>query len=81
MKLRLNNLVYTTDDEVKIQRLLEMGAETLEGGKGKKKVTTKIGTNSNLENLTVQELEALLDEKGIDRKGATKKADLIGLLK
>ncbi|MET3616599.1 ABC-type metal ion transport system substrate-binding protein [Peptoniphilus olsenii] len=80
MKLKLNNLVYTTTDENKILELQELGAIVIEDTDIKDE-TTKIDKTSNLKNLTVEELEALIDEKGIDRKGIVRKADLIALLK
>ena len=80
MKLRLDNLIYTTTDENKILELKELNAVVIED-EDIKDETTKIDENSNLKNLTVEELESLIDEKGIDRTGVSKKADLIKLLK
>lgn len=80
MKLKLDNLVYTTTDENKILELQELGAIVIEDNDIKDE-TTKIDKKANLKNLTVEELEALIDEKGIDRKGIVRKADLIALLK
>lgn len=80
MKLRLDNLIYTTTDENKILELKELKAIVIED-EDIKDETTKIDENSNLKNLTVEELESLIDEKGIDRTGVSKKADLIKLLK
>lgn len=80
MKLRLDNLIYTTTDENKILELKELNAVVIEDDDIKDE-TTKIDENSNLKNLTVEELESLIDEKGIDRTGVSKKADLIKLLK
>ena len=80
MKLRLDNLIYTTTDENKILELKELKAVVIED-EDIKDETTKIDENSNLKNLTVEELESLIDEKGIDRTGVSKKADLIKLLK
>lgn len=80
MKLKLDNLVYTTTDENKILELQELGAIVIEDNDIKDE-TTKIDKKANLKNLTVEELEALIDEKGIDRKGIVRKAELIELLK
>lgn len=80
MKLKLDNLIYTTTDENKILELKELKAIVIED-EDIKDETTKIDENSNLKNLTVEELESLIDEKGIDRTGVSKKADLIKLLK
>lgn len=80
MKLRLDNLIYTTTDGNKILELKELKAIVIEDDDIKDE-TTKIDENSNLKNLTVEELESLIDEKGIDRTGVSKKADLIKLLK
>lgn len=80
MRLRLDNLYYTTDNPDKIIELQELGAEIV-GGEKKVEKGIKIDRVSNLENLKVDELEKLCDEKGIDRSGATKKAELIELLK
>lgn len=80
MKLRLDNLIYTTTDENKILELRELNAIVIED-EDIKDETTKIDENSNLKNLTVEELESLIDEKGIDRTGVSKKSDLIKLLK
>lgn len=80
MRLRLDNLYYTTDNPDKIIELQELGAEIVSGEKTVEK-GIKIDKVSNLENLKVDELEKLCDEKGIDRSGATKKAELIELLK
>lgn len=80
MKLRLDNLIYTTTDENKILELKGLNAVVIED-EDIKDETTKIDENSNLKNLTVKELESLIDEKGIDRTGVSKKADLIKLLK
>lgn len=80
MRLRLDNLYYTTDNPDKIIELQELGAEIVDGEKAVEK-GIKIDKVSNLENLKVDELEKLCDEKGIDRSGATKKAELIELLK
>lgn len=82
MKLQLDNLIYTTDDELRIEKLEELGATVLAASEDEiKKEETKISVDANLENLTNAELEELIDERGIDRKGITKKADLIALLK
>lgn len=80
MKLKLDNLIYTTTDENKILELKGLKAVVIEDDDIKDE-TTKIDENSNLKNLTVEELESLIDEKGIDRTGVSKKADLIKLLK
>lgn len=80
MRLRLDNLYYTTDNPDKIIELQELGAEIV-GGEEAVEKGIKIDKVSNLENLKVDELEKLCDEKGIDRSGATKKAELIELLK
>lgn len=82
MKLRLDNLIYTTTDVGKIEQLESLGAVVIDDDSKAAKVVngTVIEENSNLKNLTVSELEALIDEKGIDRSGVTKKADLIALL-
>lgn len=80
MKLKLDNLIYTTTDKNKILELKELKAIVIED-EDIKDETTKIDENSNLKNLTVEELESLIDEKGIDRTGVSKKADLIKLLK
>lgn len=81
MRLRLDNLYYTTDNPNKILELQELGAEIVDGEVMVDEDKTKINDKSNLENLKVDELEKLCDEKGIDRSGATKKAELIELLK
>ncbi|MDU5323077.1 MAG: hypothetical protein E6149_00255 [Peptoniphilus harei] len=81
MRLRLDNLYYTTDNPNKIIELQELGAEIVDGEVMVDEDKTKIDDKSNLENLKVEELEKLCDEKGIDRSGATKKAELIVLLK
>lgn len=81
MRLRLDNLYYTTDNPNKILELQELGAEIVDGEVMVDKDKTKIDDKSKLENLKVDELEKLCDEKGIDRSGATKKAELIELLK
>ena len=81
MRLRLDNLYYTTDNPNKILELQELGAEIVDGEVMVDEDKTKIDDKSNLENLKVEELENLCDEKGIDRSGATKKAELIELLK
>ena len=81
MRLRLDNLYYTTDNPNKILELQELGAEIVDGEVMVDEDKTKIDDKSNLENLKVEELEKLCDEKGIDRSGATKKAELIELLK
>ncbi len=80
MRLRLDNLYYTTDNPDKIIELQELGAEIV-GGEKTVENGIKIDKVSNLENLKVDELEKLCDEKGIDRSTATKKAELIELLK
>ena len=80
MRLRLDNLYYTTDNPDKIIELQGLGAEIVGGEKTVEK-GIKIDKVSNIENLKVDELEKLCDEKGIDRSGATKKAKLIELLK
>lgn len=81
MRLRLDNLYYTTDNPNKILELQELGAEIVDGEVILDEDKTKLDDKSNLENLKVEELEELCDEKGIDRSGATKKAELIELLK
>lgn len=81
MRLRLDNLYYTTDNPNKILELQELGAEIVDGEVMVDEDKTKIDEKSNLKNLKVDELEKLCDEKGIDRSGATKKAELIELLK
>lgn len=81
MRLRLDNLYYTTDNPNKILELQELGAEIVDGEVIVDEDETKLNDKSNLENLKVEELEKLCDEKGIDRSGATKKAELIELLK
>lgn len=81
MRLRLDNLFYTTDNPNKILELQELGAEIVDGEVIVDEDKTKLDDKSNLENLKVEELEKLCDEKGIDRSGATKKAELIELLK
>ncbi|MDK7354957.1 hypothetical protein QP518_04260 [Peptoniphilus harei] len=81
MRLRLDNLYYTTDNPNKILELQELGAEIVDGEVIVDEDKTKLDDKSNLENLKVEELEKLCDEKGIDRSGATKKAELIELLK
>lgn len=81
MRLRLDNLYYTTDNPNKIIELQELGAEIVDGEVIVDEDKTKLDDKSNLENLKVEELEKLCDEKGIDRSGATKKAELIELLK
>lgn len=81
MRLRLDNLYYTTDNPDKILELQELGAEIVDGEVILDEDKTKLDDKSNLENLKVDELEKLCDEKGIDRSGATKKAELIELLK
>ena len=81
MRLRLDNLYYTTDNPNKILELQELGAEIVDGEVMVDEDKTKLDDKSNLENLKVDELEKLCDEKGIDRSGATKKAKLIELLK
>lgn len=81
MRLRLDNLYYTTDNPNKILELQELGAEIVDGEVIADEDKTKLDDKSNLENLKVEELEKLCDEKGIDRSGATKKAELIELLK
>lgn len=81
MRLRLDNLYYTTDNPDKIIELQELGAEIVDGEVIVDEDKTKLDDKSNLENLKVEELEKLCDEKGIDRSKATKKAELIELLK
>lgn len=81
MRLRLDNLYYTTDNPNKILELQELGAEIVDGEVIVDEDKTKIDDKSNLENLKVEELENLCDEKRIDRSGASKKAELIELLK
>lgn len=81
MRLRLDNLYYTTDNPNKILELQELGAEIVDGEVIVDEDKTKLDDKSNLENLKVEELEKLCDEKGIDRSGVTKKAELIELLK
>lgn len=81
MRLRLDNLYYTTDNLNKILELQELGAEIVDGEVIVDENKTKLDDKSNLENLKVEELEKLCDEKEIDRSGATKKAELIELLK
>lgn len=81
MRLRLDNLYYTTDNPNKILELQELGAEIVDGEVIVDEDKTKLDEKSNLKNLKVDELEKLCDEKGIDRSGATKKAELIELLK
>lgn len=81
MRLRLDNLYYTTDNPNKIIELQELGAEIVDGEVIVDEDKTKLDDKSNLENLKVEELEKLCDEKGIDRSRATKKAELIELLK
>lgn len=81
MRLRLDNLYYTTDNPNKILELQELGAEIVDGEVIVDEDKTKLDDKSNLENLKVEELEKLCDEKGIDRSGSTKKAELIELLK
>lgn len=81
MRLRLDNLYYTTDNPNKILELQELGAEIVDGEVIVDEDKTKLDDKSNLENLKVEELEKLCDEKGIDRSGASKKAELIELLK
>ena len=81
MRLRLDNLYYATDNPNKILELQELGAEIVDGEVIVDEDETKLNDKSNLENLKVEELEKLCDEKGIDRSGASKKAELIELLK
>lgn len=81
MRLLLDNLFYTTNDPNRIEELQSFGALIVSGEKEEVKDELKIDDNSNLKNLKVEELEKLCDEKGIDRSGATKKAELIELLK
>ena len=81
MRLKLENLYYTTDNPNKILELQELGAEIVDGEVIVDEDKTKLDDKSNLENLKVEELEKLCDEKGIDRSGASKKAELIELLK
>lgn len=81
MRLRLDNFYYTTDNPDKIIELQELGAEIVDGEVIVDEDKTKLDDKSNLENLKVEELEKLCDEKGIDRSEATKKAELIELLK
>lgn len=81
MRFKLENLYYTTDNPNKIIELQELGAEIVDGEVIVDEDKTKLDDKSNLENLKVEELEKLCDEKGIDRSGATKKAELIELLK
>lgn len=81
MRLLLVNLFHTTYDPKRIEELQSLGAIVVSGEKEKVKDELKIEDSSNLKNLKVEELEKLCDEKGIDRSGATKKAELIELLK
>lgn len=81
MRLKLENLYYTTDNPNKILELQELGAEIVDGEKDAVEDIMELDEKSNLKNLKVEELEKLCDEKGIDRSGATKKAELIELLK
>ena len=81
MRLLLDNLFYTTNDPNRIEELQSFGALIVSGEKEEVKDELKIDDSSNLKNLKVEELEKLCDEKGIDRSGATKKAELIELLK
>lgn len=81
MRLLLDNLFYTTYDPNRIEELQSLGALVVSGDEEEVKDELKIDDNSNLKNLKVEELEKLCDEKGIDRSGATKKAELIELLK
>lgn len=81
MRLKLDNLFYTTNDPNRILYLQELGAEIVDGEVIVDEDKTKLDDKSNLENLKVEELEKLCDEKGIDRSGANKKAELIELLK
>ena len=79
MKLKLNNLVYTTTSPVKIEQLKELGAIVLEGEEVIQENTVPEG--ANLENLKNADLMALLDEKGIEYDNKATKAELIELLK
>ena len=81
MRLLLDNLFYTTNDPNRIEELQSLGALVVSEDKEEVKDELKIDDSSNLKNLKVEELEKLCDEKGIDRSGATKKAELIELLK
>lgn len=81
MRLKLDNLYYTTDNPNKIIELQELGAEIVDGEVIVDEDVMELDEKSNLKNLKVDELEKLCDEKEIDRSGATKKAELIELLK
>ena len=81
MRLKLENLYYTTDNPNKILELQELGAEIVDGEKDVVENVMELDEKSNLKNLKVEELEKLCDGKGIDRSGASKKAELIELLK
>lgn len=80
MKLKLNNLVYTTTSPVKIEQLKELGAIVLEGEEEVIQENT-VPEGANLENLKNADLMALLDEKGIEYDNKATKAELIELLK
>ena len=81
MRLLLVNLFHTTYDPKRIEELQSLGALVVSGDKEEVKDELKIGDSSNLKNLKVEELEKLCDEKGLDRRKAKTKAELIELLK
>lgn len=71
MKLMLNNLVYNTDNPVRIARLKELGAEEIEVEE----------TTLSLNDLKNSDLIEMLEERGIEVPKKAKKEDLIALLK
>lgn len=80
MKYKLDNLIYNTSDPVKAEKLEGLGAIQIEGGTEEVKEKT-IPTGANLQNLKVDDLKALLDEKEIEYDQKATKAELIELLK
>lgn len=79
MKLQLDNLVYTTTDETKIEELITLGATVLEKDKVKevKEEGTEVTKTSNLKNLKLDDLRALATEKKIEFDDSFTKAQLI----
>lgn len=78
MKLQLANLIYTTTDPSKIEELKELGAVVVaEDDLETKEAGPVIDDGAKLENLRVEELRALAEEKGLDLDGSLKKKELI----
>ena len=68
---KIGNLVITTDNERKRDRLLGLGFKLVE----------KTEKEINLDKMTVEQLEAYAKEKGINLEGCNNKAEKLARIK